>query len=72
MSAMDAIYHHRSVCDYAPGQIDQAVIRSLLDAAVHSSISAVHVAGKPFLDNKNPAVHRVADGGRLLPLLGHV
>ena len=33
MSAMDAIYHRRSVRDYAPRTIGQPVIRALLDAA---------------------------------------
>jgi nitroreductase len=41
MSAMDAIYHRRSVRDYAPEKIDQNVIRSLLDAAVHAP-TAMH------------------------------
>src|ERR1017187_10717996 len=41
MSAMDAIYHRRAVRDYAPQKIDQAVIRMLLDAAVHAP-TAVH------------------------------
>ena len=36
ISVTDAIYHRRSVRDYAPGKMDQAVIRSLLDAAVHA------------------------------------
>lgn len=36
MSAMDAIYHRRAVRDYAPQKIDQAMIRTLLDAAVHA------------------------------------
>ena len=41
MSVMDAIYHRRSVRDYTPQEIDQAVIRTLLDAAVHAP-TAVH------------------------------
>ena len=41
MSAMDAIFHRRAVRDYAPQKIDQAVIRMLLDAAVHAP-TAVH------------------------------
>jgi nitroreductase len=41
MSAMDAIYHRRSVRDYAPRTIGQAVIRTLLDAAVHAP-TAMH------------------------------
>ncbi len=36
MRALDAIYHRRSVRDYAPGKMDPAVVRSLLDAAVHA------------------------------------
>lgn len=36
MSAMDTIFHRRAVRDYAPQNIDQAVIRMLLDAAVHA------------------------------------
>ena len=41
MSAMNAIYHRRAVRDYTPQNIDQAVIRMLLDAAVHAP-TAVH------------------------------
>lgn len=41
MSAMHAIFHRRAVRDYAPQKIDQAVIRILLDAAVHAP-TAVH------------------------------
>ena len=36
MSVMDAIYHRRAVRDYTPRLIAQAVIRKLLDAAVHA------------------------------------
>jgi nitroreductase len=36
MSAMDAIHHRRSVRNYTTQTIDRAVIRSLLDAAVHA------------------------------------
>jgi len=41
LSALDAIYQRRSVRDFAPGTIDQAVIRALLDAAVHAP-TAMH------------------------------
>jgi len=41
ISAMDVITHRRAVRDYKPQQIDQAVIRILLDAAVHAP-TAVH------------------------------
>src|SRR5450755_88037 len=41
MSAMDAIYHRRAVRDYTPEKIDEAVIRTLLDAAVHAP-TAIH------------------------------
>lgn len=41
MTARDAIYRRRAVRDYSPRKIDQPVIRSLLDAAVHAP-TAVH------------------------------
>src|SRR5271157_5081741 len=41
MSVMDAIYHRRAVRDYTPRTIGQAVIRKLLDAAVHAP-TAMH------------------------------
>ena len=41
ITAMDAINQRRAVRDYAPRKIDQAVIRTLLDAAVHAP-TAVH------------------------------
>jgi nitroreductase len=36
MSVLDAIYHRRSVRNYLPQSIDLALVRSLLDAAVHA------------------------------------
>jgi len=36
MTAMDAIHQRRAVRDYSPRIIDSAVIRTLLDAAVHA------------------------------------
>jgi nitroreductase len=36
VSTLEAIYHRRAVRDYAPQPIEKAVIRSLLDAAVHA------------------------------------
>ncbi len=41
MSTLDAIYHRRSVRNYTLQTIDQAVIRTLLDAAVHAP-TAMH------------------------------
>jgi nitroreductase len=41
MSVLDAIYHRRSVRNYMPRAIEQAVVRSLLDAAVHAP-TAMH------------------------------
>ena len=41
MSVMEAIYHRRSVRNYAPRAIGQAEIRALLDAAVHAP-TAMH------------------------------
>ena len=40
-SVMDAIYHRRSVRNYTPWTIDEATIRTLLDAAVHAP-TAMH------------------------------
>jgi nitroreductase len=41
MSAMDVIYHRRSVRNHTPWTIEQTVIRTLLDAAVHAP-TAMH------------------------------
>lgn len=41
MSAMDVIHHRRAVRDYMPDKIDGAIIRKLLDAAVHAP-TAIH------------------------------
>jgi len=41
MSVMDAIYHRRAVRNYIPRTIARAVIRKLLDAAVHAP-TAMH------------------------------
>ena len=41
MSAMDAIYHRRSVRNYTPRTIGPDVLRTLLDAAVHAP-TAMH------------------------------
>src|ERR1035437_10648369 len=61
MSAMDAIYHRRAVRDYAPQKIDQAMIRSLLDAAVHAP-TAVHEEPWAFavIQDKN-ILNRLSD-----------
>ena len=64
MSAMDAIYHRRSVRDYAPRTIDQAVIRSLLDAAVHAP-TAMHEELWSFavIQDKN-LLNRLSDSAK--------
>ncbi len=41
MSVMDAIYQRRAVRDYTPQKIDQAIIRTLIDAAIHAP-TAMH------------------------------
>ena len=41
MSVLDAIYHRRSVRNFMPRPIERAVVRSLLDAAVHAP-TAMH------------------------------
>lgn len=80
MSAMDAIFHRRAVRDYAPQKIDQAVIRMLLDAAVHAP-TAVHEEPWAFsiVQDRN-TLKRLSDHVKELlasgadsihPLLGH-
>ena len=61
MSAMDAIYHRRSVRNYTPRTIDQAVIRTLLDAAVHAP-TAMHEEPWSFavIQDKN-LLNRLSD-----------
>lgn len=41
MSAVDVIYHRRSVRNYTPQKLDETIIRTLLDAAVHAP-TAMH------------------------------
>jgi nitroreductase len=66
MSAMDAIYYRRSVRDYAPQKIDQAVIRTLLDAAVHAP-TAVHEEPWAFAVIQDKAIlNRLSDNVKAL------
>ena len=64
MSAMDAIYHRRAVRHYAPQTIDQAVIRALLDAAVHAP-TAMHEEPWSFavIQDKN-LLNRLSDSAK--------
>jgi len=64
MSAMDAIYHRRAVRDYTPQTIDQAVIRTLLDAAVHAP-TAMHEEPWSFavIQDKN-LLNRLSDSAK--------
>jgi nitroreductase len=64
MSVMDAIYHRRSVRDYKLQTIDQAVIRSLLDAAVHAP-TAMHEEPWSFavIQDKN-LLNRLSDNAK--------
>jgi nitroreductase len=61
MSTLDAIYHRRSVRNYTPRTIDQAVIRTLLDAAVHAP-TAMHEEPWSFavIQDKN-LLNRLSD-----------
>jgi nitroreductase len=70
MSAMDAIYHRRAVRDYAPQKIDQAMIRILLDAAVHAP-TAVHEEPWAFavIQDKN-ILNRLSDNVKELLTAG--
>ena len=64
MSVMDAIYHRRAVRDYTPQKIDQAVIRTLLDAAVHAP-TAMHEEPWSFavVQDKN-LLNRLSDSAK--------
>ena len=64
MSAMDAIYHRRAVRDYTPQTIDQAVIRTLLDAAVQAP-TAMHEEPWSFavIQDKN-LLNRLSDSAK--------
>lgn len=44
-TAMDAIYHRRSVRDYKPDMVDKEIVRELIDAAVHAPTS---MHGEPW------------------------
>jgi nitroreductase len=64
MSAMDAIYHRRAVRDYTPQTIGQAVIRTLLDAAVQAP-TAMHEEPWSFavIQDKN-LLNRLSDSAK--------
>lgn len=66
MSAMEAIYHRRAVRDYLPQKIDKAVIRTLLDAAVHAP-TAMHEEPCSFvvIQNKN-ILDRLSESAKAL------
>jgi nitroreductase len=66
MSVMDAIYRRRSVRDYTLQTIDQAVIRTLLDAAVHAP-TAMHEEPWSFavIQDKN-LLNRLSDSAKEL------
>ncbi len=64
MSVMDAIYHRRAVRDYTPRTIDQAVIRTLLDAAVHAP-TAMHEEPWSFaVIQDKTLLNRLSDSAR--------
>ncbi len=70
MSAMDAIYHRRAIRDYAPGKIDEAVIRKLLDVAIHAP-TAIHEEPWAFAIIQDKALlKRLSDTAKDLLLSG--
>ena len=70
MIAMDAIYHRRAVRDYRPEKIDEAVIRKLLDAAVHAP-TAIHEEPWAFAIIQDKALlKRLSDNVKELLLSG--
>ena len=61
MSAIDAIYLRRAVRDYAPKKVDQAMIHTLLEAAVHAP-TAVHEEPWAFVVIQDKAIlNRLSD-----------
>jgi nitroreductase len=61
ISVMDAIFHRRAVRDYTPQKIEQAVIRKLLDAAVHAP-NAMHEEAWAFaVIQDKPLLKRLSD-----------
>ena len=79
MSVTDAIHHRRAVRNYTSDKIDQATIRSLLDAAVHAP-TAVHeepwafvvVQDKKVLNRLSDRVKELLSSGKdaIHPLRG--
>jgi nitroreductase len=79
MSVMDAIFRRRAVREYMPQRIEQVVIRTLLDAAVHAP-TAMHEEAWAFavIQDKNllkrlsdDVKERLATGSNgIHPLLG--
>jgi len=64
MSVRDAIYHRRAVRDYTPRTIDPAVIRTLLDAAVHAP-TAMHEEPWSFAVIQDKSVlNRLSDSAK--------
>jgi nitroreductase len=66
ISVLDAIYQRRAVRDYTPRTIDQAVIRTLLDAAVQAP-TAMHEEPWSFavIQDKN-LLNRLSDNAKEL------
>jgi nitroreductase len=69
---MDAIYHRRAVREYAPEKINEAVIRKLLDAAVHAP-TAIHEEPWAFAIIQDQALlKRLSDNVKELMVSGAV
>ncbi len=64
LSVIDAIYHRRAVRNYTPRIIDQSIIRTLLDAAVHAP-TAMHEEPWAFavIQDKN-LLNRLSDSAK--------
>ena len=70
MTVLDAIYHRRAVRDYAPDTIEPAVVRALLDSAVHAP-TAMHeepcafavIQNKSLLNRLSDSVKQLLDRG---------
>lgn len=66
MSAMDAIYKRRAVRDYLPQKIDEVVVRTLLDVAVHAP-TAMHEEPWSFVIIQNQDIlNRLSESAKTL------
>jgi nitroreductase len=64
ISTLDAIFHRRAVRDYAPQTIEKAVIRALLDAAVHAPTAMKEEPWSFAVIQDKNLLRRLSDGAK--------